>query len=580
MKRIELHNFPIFALFIAMFSIVSLMAFFTIKDLQGNARIVNYTGIVRGATQQLVKQELHGVQNDQLIRHLDEIITALQHGNTDLRLTVLPSAAYQELLVETTLSWGALKEEIALVRRGGDGSKLFEQSEAHFTLVNHAVHIAETYSEEQTRRAMHWLGGLCTGFVLLTIFGALHTARQNKMRAALQEARSASREKSKFLSRMSHEIRTPMNGIIGMTALAKQNIDNRNKLSDCLYKIEQCSNFLLALINDILDMSRIESGKVMLCPTPFRFERLIEDIQAMFSLQAADKRIAFSVQASPFPAKALLGDALRIRQIIVNLLSNALKFTPENGRVLLTAQVLKETPEGVSIRCTVEDSGIGMSDAFMQTMFEPFSQAAHIVHQYGGTGLGLSISRNLVQMMQGEIHAESTLGQGTKFTVLLRLPFAEAAADTASVQPLSAEPPTLSGARMLLAEDNEINAEIACALLAATGAEIEHVWNGQEAVERFAAAPPGYFGLILMDIQMPVLDGLQATAQIRALPREDASQIPILALTANAFSEDIANALQAGMNDHLNKPIDVQRLYRVAASYLKKNRNASTEAPR
>lgn len=566
MKRIPFHNIPFFALLIAMFSVVSLIAFFTIKDLRGNARIVNYTGIVRGATQQLVKQELHGIQNDRLSRDLDEILRALREGSDAMRLSVLSGKEYQALLAEADSDWSALKEEIARVRSGGDGAALFEKSEAYFALANRAVYAAEAYSEEQTRCAMYWLGGLCIGFVVLTVLGALHAARQNKMQAALLEARSASREKSRFLSRMSHEIRTPMNGIIGMTALAKQNLDNREKLADSLGKIEQCATFLLALINDILDMSRIESGKVMLCAAPFHLEQLMEDIRAMFALQAADKKIDLRVESPALPSIMLLGDALRLRQILVNLLSNALKFTPENGRVRLTAEILEQTRQELFIRFTVEDSGIGMSEAFMQQMFEPFSQADHIAQRYGGTGLGLPISLNLVRMMGGEMHAESRLGQGTRFTVRLRLPFTADVPSAAS--PASSSVSSFLGVRILLAEDNEINAEIAIALLEAVNAEVEHVWNGLEAVERFASAPPGYFGLVLMDIQMPELDGLQAAARIRALARPDAASIPILALTANAFSEDVAKTLQSGMNGHLNKPIDVQELYRKIASLV------------
>lgn len=571
MKRIKYHNIPIFVLLIAAFTVVSLIAFFTIKNLRGNARIINYTGIVRGATQQLVKQELNGTRNDQLIRNLDEILLSLQQGNKALHLTVLPAQAYQDLLTQTEHSWEGLKKEIYQVRSGSGGEALFRQSEAHFALVNQAVSAAETYSEEQTKRALYWLGGLCAGFVLLTVLGARHTARQSKMQAALLAAKSANREKSKFLSRMSHEIRTPMNGIIGMTALAKQRLDDRSKLADCLHKIEQCSSFLLALINDILDMSRIESGKVTLCTAPFYLEQLISDIRAMFALQATDKNIVFSAKCSPLPQRPLQGDALRIRQIIVNLISNALKFTPQNGRVSLSAEIFEQTPDALGVRFVIEDSGIGMSEAFMQKMFEPFSQAEQIAQRYGGTGLGLPISRNLVQMMRGDIQAESILGQGTKFIVRLRLPFATAPERATLPAPLAADTaPSLAGLHILLAEDNEINAEITCALLETAGAKVEHVWNGREAVEHFAAAPAGRFDLILMDIQMPELDGLQAAAGIRALQREDAGDIPILALTANAFSEDVAKTLRSGMNGHLNKPIDVQTLYRTAASYLKK----------
>lgn len=559
---------------VGLFALISMISFISIKHLQGNARVINYTGIVRGATQRLVKQELNHIQNDDLIQYLDGLLLELSDGDGDNGLIALPDPSYRELLYEMRRSWGELKTEIAKVRSNEENNELYNLSEQYFVLADQTVSAAEVYAERNVTEAVRRLMSLNLIFVILVILFVVYERRQKKLSIALLTAENASREKSEFLSRMSHEIRTPMNGILGMTAIAKMSMGNDEKVEDCLDKIELSSGYLLALLNDILDMSRIESGKIELCQESFELGRLLDQVEVMFRLKAEEAGLLFQVKADRLPAPAVIGDGLRIRQVIVNIVSNAIKFTPSGGRVTLE---LKEEMEEelVKLEFVVEDTGIGISDEFLHRLFVPFEQAhANTAVQYGGTGLGLAISYQFMKMMGGDIEVASKLNQGTRFTVRLSLPYvceeSAAALDDSHEgmnEQANQQEYDFAGISVLLAEDNEINSEIVKTLLEFCGARVTQTWDGEEVVKVFAESGPGQFDLILMDIQMPKTDGLAACGKIRAMKRPDAGQIPIVGLSANAFRQDRNMALENGMNEYLAKPIDKDRLYEVVQRY-------------
>lgn len=573
LKKLLKHGIP--ACLALLFCVISVLSFTTLMHMQGNARVINYTGIVRGATQRLVKQELNGIPNEALAAYLDGIILELATGEGENGLIALPDAEYQRLLGQMREAWDELKREIASVRQNGEKQRLYHLSESYFRLADHTVSAAERYSEARVRSANGILICLNVGFALLGALFWLFERRQRKMQLALNLAQSASQAKSAFLSRMSHEIRTPMNGIIGMTAIAQMSLDDRERLQDCLKKIDMSSGYLLALINDILDMSRIESGKLELEHTAFSLPDMLDRIYVMFKQRAEDSGVAFSVRQDNLAAATVLGDNLRLSQVLVNLLSNALKFTPAGGQVTLEARQIAAGEREITLAFTVSDTGIGISEAFQARLFEPFEQEqAATTRQYGGTGLGLAISQSFVKMMGGEISVRSKPGEGSQFTVRLTLecpPQAETAPPQPTAQLPQAGQPLrdLTGVRALVAEDNEINSEIVAFMLENRGAQVDRAFNGKEALERFSASPTGTYQFILMDIQMPVMDGLEATRAIRALDRADAKQTAILGLSANAFQEDIDKALQSGMNDYVPKPIELEKLFAALARLRK-----------
>ncbi len=525
---------------------------------------------------------------------------------------------------------------------------------------------------------------------------------QKELETAVAQAEQASHAKSEFLSRMSHEIRTPMNGIIGMVMLAQQNLDNQAKVADCLRKISMSSKHLLSLINDVLDMSKIESGRLEINYADFDFRVLMESLNEVIFGQAQDKGIEFEVVFVGDIDETLRGDSLRVNQVLMNLLSNALKFTPRGGKITLRVTRLHEEEAKLWLKFEVSDTGCGIAPENYGRIFQAFEQeSASVSQNYGGTGLGLSISKRFTEMMGGKISVSSRLGKGTTFSVVLpfgrveqeadrernfagmtalvadddpdavaharllleklgvrvdvtdngyeaaakaeqaqaaetpydlclidwKMPFIDGletirriregaagrkpaavlmtAYDTAEIKEESRRAGAFSiitkplfestlsallsaisgnggkeetdsvvpagdfrGRRFLVVEDNELNREIAVGLLEATGAQIETAENGKEAVEKFDRSLPGYFDLILMDVQMPVMNGYEATKAIRALKRRDAGSIPILAMTANAFSEDVEKSLASGMNGHISKPIDLKEVFDKIASAL------------
>lgn len=525
---------------------------------------------------------------------------------------------------------------------------------------------------------------------------------QKELEKAMVQAEQASRAKSEFLSRMSHEIRTPMNGIIGMVMIAQQNSGDREKVADCLRKISLSSGHLLNLINDVLDMSRIESGKLEINAVDFDFRAFVESLNNMIFIQAQEKGIEFETILAGEVEEMLHGDSLRLNQILMNLLSNALKFTPRGGKIMLRIAALENEGERLWMKFEVEDTGSGIAPENYDKIFQAFEQEnAGISQTHGGTGLGLSICKRFVEMMDGKISVRSAVGKGSTFTVILplgkgktqeegeqdysglralvadddpealahvrlllqklkitadftdngyeasakaekaqlagqpydfclidwKMPYIDgletihrirsasmtekpaailmSAYDTAELKEQSrqcgaalivakplfesslraalseisakenhvdAEPEVpagdFRGRRFLIAEDNELNLEIAVELLSATGAVMETAGDGVEAVEKFRASRPGYYDLILMDIQMPNMNGYQAAETIRAMDRQDALDIPILAMTANAFSEDVEKSLNSGMNGHISKPINLEEVFEKIARVL------------
>lgn len=529
--------------------------------------------------------------------------------------------------------------------------------------------------------------------------------QQDLLESALLAAKQASSAKTEFLSRMSHEIRTPMNAIIGMSAIAAQSIGNDEEIADCISKIGISSRFLLSLINDILDMSRIESGKMLLKNENIPFEEFVNGINTICFAQAQARNIYYECTVAPDVEECYVGDAMKLQQVVMNVLSNAIKFTPEGGRVSMNISQRKRIKDNAELRFVINDTGCGISEKFIPHIFEPFAQEnTSTTSNYGGTGLGLAISKNIVDMMNGQINVRSIVGVGTEFTVDVNLGITDEArhkyrerasynftelkalvvdddvtvceytgiilkgmgvqfewvdsgrkaidkvtakwkskesfdlvlldwkmpdmdgietareirrivgpditiiimtaydwasieheAKLAGVNLLMSKPMFKSslmsafekvfgdkkegehedivtnfdftGKRVLLAEDHPLNVEVATKLLEHRGFAVEHAENGLRALEMFTTTPVGYYDAILMDIRMPQMDGLQAASNIRHCRKKDAKTVPIIAMTANAFEDDIEKSMAAGMNAHLAKPIEPDVLYSTLAQW-------------
>lgn len=394
-------------------------------------------------------------------------------------------------------------------------------------------------------------------------------SRQDELLRAMETAREASRAKSTFLFNMSHDIRTPMNAIIGFTDLARTHVNDREAVLNDLQKIRSSSDVLLRIINDILDLARIESGKTTLHPEPSSIIRCMDTVRDMFTEGMRAKDIAFTTQVDVQDA-FVVWDELRIHKILINLLSNAQKFTPSGGHVSMCfVQTAPAVCGRASYEITVQDDGIGISESFMPRLFGSFErERTSTVAGINGTGLGLSIVKHLVDMMGGSIDVTSAPGEDSTFTVRLTVPVAADGQPVQSEAPACGEASSLTGRRILLAEDNELNLEIAQEILMALGAQVSVAHNGEEALHAVMSAAPGEIDAVLMDIQMPVMDGYEAARAIRALDDPEKAGIPIVAMTANAFDEDRRNAFASGMNEHISKPVDSRLLARTLTALL------------
>ena len=387
---------------------------------------------------------------------------------------------------------------------------------------------------------------------------------------ALQTAENANKAKTDFLSNMSHDIRTPMNAIIGMTSLIRHDAGNKDKVIEYTDKIDISSQHLLGIINDVLDMSKIEAGKTVFKYTDFSMPDLIEELNTIFQPQIAERNQTLMVIKENIRHEWVNGDQVHLMQIFSNLLSNAVKYTQEGGKIQFLVEEC-ETKSSVyaKYRFLVSDNGMGMSADFKETIFDPFTRAeGSVTNKIQGTGLGMAITRNLVEAMGGTIDVESELGQGSCFEVLIDLRIAEDRSVSSTVQEEKNEQNDniFQGMRFLCAEDNELNAEILTELLKIEGAECTICENGEEILKTFEKSAPGDYDMILMDVQMPVMNGYEATKAIRRSSHELAKKIPIIAMTANAFSEDIQHSLAAGMNAHVSKPVEMRVLEKTIRS--------------
>lgn len=406
----------------------------------------------------------------------------------------------------------------------------------------------------------------CVLSFLLLIINLFYQKERSRERSIQQEklrlevANRTAESKNQFLAKMSHDIRTPLNAIIGLLKMTESLVEGQQKAESNLKKTKQSAEYLLSILNDILDMSKIESGKMQIDKSPFKLKDLISTIEAMNETQAAAKNLDFSMEVRGMSENWYLGDPLRLNQVLMNLLSNAIKFTGEGGSVRLQLDVTSLEAEMDSLVFVVEDTGIGMSEDYLEHIFQPFEQeSASVALNYAGSGLGLSIVKNLVDLMGGEISVTSEKGRGSRFEVRLSLPRADGPEETMESEAIPDLP--LKGLKLLLVEDNELNAMIASELITSQcGMKVDTAGNGQIALDCFTSSGAKEYAAILMDIRMPVMDGLTSARKIRESNHPRALKIPIIAMSANAFQEDVTLSLENGMNAHLSKPIDMEKL--------------------
>lgn len=687
-----------------------------VDEMNGDARTVNYGGLVRGATQRLVKLELMRSQDgDALINRLSGYIDGLSGKDNSFGLTYMDDPAFQQSINDLTIIWGELREAIQGFREGTVSAKdLLAVSEKHFLKADEAVHNSEYYSEAKLislkRIIISGIGATTTILIIVVALIIIMKRADRKqyefllnnnleLQKAIKQADLASKAKSSFLANMSHDIRTPLNGIIGMTAIAQASINNHDKVALCLQKIDVSSKHLLSLVNDVLDMSHIESGRLVLNHEAFDLPDLVDDFVGIIQPQIKARQQRFDIAVQGIQHERLVGDLLRLNQIFINILNNSVKFTPLGGTILVKIKELPPQKDGYAhFQFICSDTGVGMSGEYLSTIFESFSREHDPkTDTVEGTGLGMPIIKSIVDLMGGKIAVESERGCGTTFTVDLdiqindqqsdeawdadafkglrvlfvdddefvlesagaemadmamqvdyansasgalervarsiaenneyqliildwkmpemnglelakeirktgksdipilvssaydwidieneakaagvtgfiakplfkstlfaKLAGLSGAADNSAPDSVSPER-TLRGVNILLVDDNELNIEIAQELLSTLGADIDTAFDGREALGKFAASPDGYYDIILMDVQMPVMNGYKATVGIRALTdRKDATEIPVIAMTANAFESDVKDALASGMNAHVAKPIDITMLH-------------------
>lgn len=380
---------------------------------------------------------------------------------------------------------------------------------------------------------------------------------------AAKKAEAANEAKTEFLQRMSHDIRTPINGICGFVNMADHYADDIKKQTEYRTKVKEASNLLLELVNDVLDMSKLESGEIVLEEIPFNLSSIFKEVFVVIEQMASEQNIQIEWEKKEIIHRDFIGSPGYVKRVMMNILSNAVKYNRENGHIYISCmEIPSKQPEMTTMEFVCRDTGIGMTEEFQKCVFEPFAQEhTGSRTKFAGTGLGMSIAKNLIEKMGGSISFESKEGAGTTFVI--QVPFKiDPDADKREEQRDVSEK-SIKGLHILLAEDNELNMEIAEFVLQNVGADVTKAWNGQEAVELFRKSEQGGFDIILMDIMMPVMNGYEATKMIRSLDREDAKTIPIIAMTANAFTEDRLKAKEAGMNEHIVKPLDVELLIKV-----------------
>ena len=389
---------------------------------------------------------------------------------------------------------------------------------------------------------------------------------------AAKKAEAANRAKTEFLQRMSHDIRTPINGIRGMVNMADHYADDIEKQKEYRTKVKEASNLLLELVNDVLDMSKLESGEIVLEEVPFNLSSISEEVLVVIEQMAAEQNIRIMWEKKEIIHRNFIGSPGYVKRVMMNILSNAVKYNRENGHVYISCmEIPSEQPKMTMMEFVCRDTGVGMADEFQKHIFEPFAQEhAGSRTKFAGTGLGMPITKKLVEKMGGTITFESKKDIGTTFVI--RIPFKiDMDSDKGKEQTDVSDEKSIKGLHILLTEDNELNMEIAEFMLQNEGADVEKAWNGQEAVELFKKSEPGEFDVILMDIMMPVMNGYEAAKMIRSLEREDAKKVPIIAMTANAFTEDRIRAKEAEMDEHVAKPVDVELLIKVIRKLVKYN---------
>ena len=403
----------------------------------------------------------------------------------------------------------------------------------------------------------------------ITILLIFVNNQQRLLQKKTQDAEAAVRAKSEFLSHMSHDIRTPINGMMGMLDIAQAHLNNPEKMDLCLSKMRGAADQLLSLINDVLDMSKIETGSIQLVEEPFDMIRLLNGTLAVQEIIASEKSLTIEQDIEgAIEHPCVCGSPNYVRSILVNIISNAIKYTNPGGDIFVSARELSCDGEYVKFEFIVSDTGIGMSEEFAEHIFEPFTQEhAENRSSYQGTGLGMSIVKNLINKMKGTITLETKQGEGSTFTITLPVKL-----DTVCFEETETEEEetSIEGMKILLVEDNDLNLEVAQYILEDAGAEIIVARNGLESVELFEQSESDSFDVILMDVMMPVMDGLTATQRIRKLKRKDARTVPVIAMTANVFNEDIIAAKEAGMNEHIAKPLDFDKLIHTLAKYFLK----------
>lgn len=427
-----------------------------------------------------------------------------------------------------------------------------------------SVTAKDTYGQ---MRSVIFLITLVVLFLAALVLSALVLMIKRNQAVSLEQAKA--RAKNDFLDKMSHDIRTPLNAIIGMHELALGSPDDPGLVTDCLKKAKMSSEYLVSVINDVLDMSKIESGKMTVSNRQFNMEELLDHVMQMEENPAREKRLSLFLDLESPIDTDFIGDPLRIRQCLINLVSNSIKFTPESGEIHLSYRVEPIDETYCLGRFKVRDTGIGMSEDFLERIFTPFEQEySSLTSSYVGSGLGLSIVNSLVSLMNGTIFVESDLGHGSCFTISLPLPMAPKSAASRPVMDEEGLVEQLKDRRVLVAEDNDINREIISLMLEKLGLAVDTAVNGRDVLNKFTQSSPDSYSMILMDIQMPVMDGLEAARQIRASARPD-RRIPIVVLSANAFDEDTQRSLDAGMQAHLAKPVDIIELKRILKLYIK-----------